>query len=283
MGRRWFELGLSVPERFADAVESFLFDLGTTGLEIREAPGSRRLLAYFRRPPDVRLLRSYLRELGVGRHGRLRLRSVDEREWKNRWKSSFPPLEIGATWYVCPPWSRGGGAGRVRIVLDPGLAFGTGQHPTTRQTLVLAERWLPDPCPSALDVGTGSGILAIALAKLGVPRVVAVDVDPQALESARRNAGRNRVLRNLEFHSSLEEIEGRTFPLVLANLERDPLLRLRAPIERLSEPGSRLVAAGLLVEDVETFRKAYGRKWREIESTEEDGWVAFALERRDGT
>ncbi len=192
--------------------------------------------------------------------GRIVFRTVPPADWRESWKKHFKPLAIGHRLLVRPSWSRRRPLGeQVEIVLDPGLSFGTGQHPTTEFCLREVVRLAPRrAATSLLDIGTGSGILAIAAAKLGYGPVRAFDFDPEAVDVARRNASDNGVLDRMQLtHDDVARLpdnpsRGHTYDVVCANLTAD-LLLLHAP--RLVAPviaGGRLVLAGILAEEFET-------------------------------
>src|SRR5262249_37631428 len=127
------------------------------------------------------------------RRARVAWRELDARLWEMDWREHFQPVVAGRTLVVVPPWNRDAHGGRRRIVIHPGMAFGTGQHATTLSCLEAIEQLATPPPRRALDVGTGTGVLAIAAAKLGVRDVLAVDTDPQAIAAARANVRRNGV------------------------------------------------------------------------------------------
>lgn len=193
---------------------------------------------------------------------RLRLRSLRPESWIHAWKRHFQPVEIGAVLLVKPTWSRRRPQPWQAVVtLDPGLSFGTGQHPTTRFCLeqVVACRNLAQP-PSLLDVGTGSGILAIAAAAVGYQPTIAFDLDPVAVKAARANARVNRVARQVRFlrddvrHPRFTT--GTPFHLVCANLTSDLLLAQAGRLARWVHPKGRLVLAGILKREFRAVRDA---------------------------
>ena len=181
------------------------------------------------------------------------VRSRDEDEWRDAWKRYFHTRRIGRLALV-PSWEAAAHApvaGEVTLHLDPGRAFGTGGHPSTRLCLRLMDRLAAEgPLGDALDVGCGCGVLAIA-ALLYAPgaRGLAVDIDPESLEVSRENAEKNGVTDRLRIEGTdLAEVPGR-FPLVLANLSGPTLRALAAPIRRRLAPGGRLVLSGILTEE----------------------------------
>jgi ribosomal protein L11 methyltransferase len=195
--------------------------------------------------------------------GRISFRAVRREDWAESWKRHFRPMAIGRRLLVKPSWSRREPVrGQSVVVLDPGLSFGTGQHPTTHFCLTqLAAARKPDTRQSFLDIGTGSGILAIAAAKLGYRPVHGFDFDPEAVRVARENAARNRVSevfrpvrRDL---LTMPTPKTARYDLVCANLLADLLVIARDKILAHLRPGGRLVVAGILAREFGEVRRAY--------------------------
>lgn len=183
---------------------------------------------------------------------RISVRSLPPRDWAESWKNHFHVLLIGRKLLVRPTWSRRRpGRGQAVITLDPGLSFGTGQHPTTLFCLEQVVRWRPRTAPrSFLDLGTGSGILALAAARLGYAPVVGVDHDPAAVCAAEANAAQNDLAGSVCFRrADVRRLRGRLqrpHDLVAANLLDDLLVGEAGRIRGLVKPGGRLVVAGIL-------------------------------------
>ncbi|MFP8778619.1 50S ribosomal protein L11 methyltransferase [Hydrogenophaga sp. RWCD_12] len=196
------------------------------------------------------------------------VRAVAEQDWVRLTQSQFDPVEITPTFWIVPTWHEPPAAAKEVIRLDPGLAFGTGTHPTTRMCL----RWIAGHAPRrqrVLDYGCGSGILAIGAAKFGADPIVAVDIDPAAVESSRLNADANgAVLR-----TGLPDVVDGDFDVVLANILATPL-KVLAPLlcERV-RAGGHLVLAGILARQEEELREAYAPWVKLSVSDEEDGWI----------
>jgi ribosomal protein L11 methyltransferase len=195
--------------------------------------------------------------------GRLRLAKVRPRNWAESWKRHFLPMTIGSALLLKPSWSwRRPAKGQAVVVLDPGLSFGTGRHPTTAFCLEqLAARRRPRLRQSFLDAGFGSGILAIAAAKLGYGPIEALDSDPEALRVARANARRNRVSAAIRFRrqdvARLPRRPARKYSLVCANLTANLLLAHRQGLIAQLEPGGLLVLAGILRTQFPSVRQAF--------------------------
>jgi ribosomal protein L11 methyltransferase len=184
-----------------------------------------------------------LRAFGLGPVGAVEVKRIADEDWLEAWKAQFAPARIGP-FFVRPSWSTARDSG-IELVLDPGMAFGTGLHPTTRQCLEAVGE-LEVAGRSVLDVGTGSGILAVAAARRGAARVVAVDTDPLAVRAASENARRNEVVLEVS-QGSAAETAGE-FDLVLANLVADVLVAIAGDLRARVAPGGRLVCAGIVKE-----------------------------------
>lgn len=194
---------------------------------------------------------------------------VVEQDWVRLTQSQFDPVEITPSFWIVPSWHEPPAAARQVIRLDPGLAFGTGTHPTTRMCL----RWIAQRGQAGrrvLDYGCGSGILAIGAAKFGASEIAAVDIDPAAVEATRLNAAANHVA----LEAGLPDLAVGAFDLVLANILATPL-KVLAPLlcAHVREGGGELVLAGILARQAEELRAAYA-PWLALEVSDEiDGWI----------
>jgi len=195
--------------------------------------------------------------------GKIALKRLPREDWAESWKLHFKPVVIGSALLLKPSWSRRRPQkGQAVIVLDPGLSFGTGRHPTTAfclRQLVAGHR--PDEAQSCLDVGTGSGILAIAAAKLGYTPVDAFDFDPQAVSVARANARRNGVAASIRFRrqdlTRLPSRGARQYSLICANLVANLLVAERERILARLRPDGTLVVAGILKGEFVQVHRAF--------------------------
>jgi ribosomal protein L11 methyltransferase len=198
--------------------------------------------------------------------------AVADCDWVRRTQAQFGPLHISERLWVVPSWCEPVDPLAINLSLDPGSAFGTGSHPTTRLCL----RWLVANLASGatvLDYGCGSGVLAIAAARLGAGKVAGIDLDPQAIEASRANAARNGITARFAGPDALAPGK---FDLVIANILANPL-RLLAPVlaARVRERGT-IVLSGILENQVVAVGEAY-RRWFKLEPWgREDGWVALA-------
>lgn len=195
--------------------------------------------------------------------GKISVQKVRREDWAQSWKRHFKPIKIGSALLIKPSWSkRRAKKGQAVVVLDPGLSFGTGQHPTTsfclRQISSLVTR---HPSPSFLDIGTGSGILAIAAAKLGFEPVEAFDFDAEAVHIARENARKNGVSPKVNIrHEDVTKLSAQSrekFDLICANLISTLLIAERRRILSRLKPGGALVLAGILKNEFASIQSAY--------------------------
>lgn len=197
----------------------------------------------------------------------LGISSVPDQDWVRLTQSQFAPVDITSTFWIVPTWHAPPEAAQTVIRLDPGLAFGTGTHPTTRMCL----RWIAqNPVPErVLDYGCGSGILAIAAAKFGSTRVMAVDIDPAAVESTELNAAANEVLVT----AGLPEQAQGHYGLVLANILASPLKVLAPLLCAHVAPGGHLVLAGILERQTDELVQAYAPYGQLTVADSHEGWV----------
>ena len=243
------------------------------------APGwSRaRVAALFSGDADVpAALGLAFQECGLSAGTAYDVAPVEDDDWVRRTQSQFEPQEVAGGLWIVPTWHAPPDPGATNIVLDPGLAFGTGTHATTRLCL----RWLAAHLrhgESVIDFGCGSGILGIAAAKLGAAGIYGVDIDLQAVLAARANAERNGV--TAAFVSAAEDLPDRA-DKVVANILAQPLNVLAPLLARLTAPGGRIALSGILVAQADEVRAAYG-PWYDFESdVEQDGWVLLSGIRR---
>ena len=204
--------------------------------------------------------------------------TLPDKAWEREWLKDFRPMRFGRRLWVCPGGLPAGDPDGIRIELDPGLAFGTGTHPTTALCLEWLESAALDGC-SVVDYGCGSGILAITAAVLGAAEVRAVDIDPQALIATDANAERNGVRSRLQITLDPHLPNSGTDVLV-ANILAGPLVDLAPRFARAVRPGGWLALSGLLTEQIDTVTAAY-RPWFDICTTStRDGWALLAGRRR---
>ena len=206
--------------------------------------------------------------------------TVADQDWVRATRAQFAPVRIAARLWIVPSWCTLPDPAAVNVTLDPGLAFGTGTHPTTRLCL----DWLATARPAGatvLDYGCGSGILAIAAAKLGAARVTGVDIDPQAVDAARANAAANGVAG--DFLAADRLPPAASFDVVVANILANPLRVLAPALAARTRPGGRIVLSGILADQAADVAATYAA-WFIIDTWKGDeGWVALAGVRRESS
>jgi ribosomal protein L11 methyltransferase len=205
------------------------------------------------------------------------LRAVAEQDWVRLTQSQFEPIHIGKNIWVVPSWHDAPDPDALILELDPGLAFGTGSHPTTR----LCMEWLESnvtPQQSVLDYGCGSGILALIAKKVGAGDVIGVDIDPQALESAAFNSERNHCEINYLLPDDFARLHpaGARFDIVVANILSGPLVLMAPMLSSRIAPGGALVLSGILAEQADSVIAAYAPTIALSVADQLDGWVALS-------
>ena len=204
------------------------------------------------------------------------VRPVGEQDWVSLSRDQFKPIRISPRLWIVPTWNEPVDPAAINIRLDPGLAFGTGSHPTTRLALGFLERTVR-PADSVLDYGCGSGILAIVAARLGARPVTGIDIDPQAVEAARRNALANDVAATFHPASGMTPAAA---DIVVANILANPLRVLAPLLAAVTRPGGRLAISGILAGQAGELAAVYA-PWFAFGPPEElDGWVLLSGPRR---
>ena len=191
----------------------------------------------------------------LGKDFKYRLEPLEDKDWEREWMDNFHPMQFGERLWICPSWRDVPDPNAVNVMLDPGLAFGTGTHPTT----ALCLRWLDGidmTDKTVVDFGCGSGILALAALKLGAKRVIGIDIDPQALQATKENARRNGVEDRLDVYLPEDQPELEA-DVVMANILSGPLLELQSVITNYCKSGGLLVLSGILAEQVTRIEEAY--------------------------
>jgi len=288
----FWQLTLPASADSEDALTNFLWEQGALGVVEEETPGAPpRLRAFFAESmSSTRLLaavqdyQASLRSLGFAIESQgTEITPLLDEAWASAWQQSFPAREVGRRLLVLPPWIappvRTDGVPRLTVIIEPGRAFGTGHHGTTEGCLVLLEEALAaTPGAATLDIGTGTGILAIAALKLGAPTVLAIDVDPDAVSATQVNAGRNGCTGLTVRLAEPQEIPNR-FPLVLANLLTHTHLALAPQYARLVAPGGSLVLGGMLQdEDGRVSEALAGAGFTPRSRLVLEGWASLRLE-----
>jgi ribosomal protein L11 methyltransferase len=289
----WLQISCEALRDQAEGVEDALLDAGALSVTLADAgdnpvlepgPGETplwpklTLTALFEADIDPLPVLARLAGLPSGpRPASIRVERLEDRAWEREWLSRFRPMRFGRRLWICP----GGGAAPDRdavvVRLDPGLAFGTGTHPTTRLCLEwLDAAWIDGR--QVVDYGCGSGILSIAAARLGASRVIAIDNDPQAVIATRDNAAANEVTHVVEAMAPAPDVPAAD--VLLANILAGPLIEFAPTFAGIVRPGGRLVLSGILATQGPAVAAAY-RPWFDLdEPVEQEGWLRYDGSRR---
>ncbi len=265
MSHSYSSLTVELPEADSELVQLALHEGGALGLEVRDSenpplpgvqrpePGEALIVAYFEETGQAEELQKALS--GEWPRARVALQAVQNQDWSQSWKALIRSVETERLW-VGPPWlAPKAPSERVQITIEPKMAFGTGDHPTTFLCLSAIDAFYKQhPSATILDVGTGTGVLAIAARKLGAARAVGVDNDPVSVVLAQENGQLNGVPDVALSEQTLDQIEGR-FDLVVANILANTLVELAPAIA--SKVKHRLLLAGVLAPQRETVEAAY--------------------------
>lgn len=287
----WISAAITTDAGHAEALSEALLGRGAISVSVEDAeagteaetpqfgePGSpatplwrlSRVIALFE--PDGEIeerVAAAVEEAGIGEPAQVELTEVAEQDWVRLTQAQFEPIRINQRLWIVPSWHTAPDPAAINLELDPGMAFGTGSHPTTHLCL----DWLSQQVRhgvSVLDYGCGSGILGLAAAKLGAGRVLGVDIDPHALTAARDNAERNGVM--LELRASSQPLEDR-FDLVVANILTNPLCVLAPLLAGRVAAGGRLALAGVLDSQAEQVIAAYAPHIPLRVGAMREGWV----------
>jgi ribosomal protein L11 methyltransferase len=286
----WLQLSLKAPAAALDTISNFLIERGSPGVVLKR----NEVRAYFARPAksaalkrDVQRFLNGIQQIypGVGEEPP-EWSVLKDRNWNHSWRRFFSPRKVGRHFCVTPPWTEPPPSRRRQVItIEPGMAFGTGTHATTRCCMEFLEEAVAlssqEPI-RALDIGTGSGILAIALAKLGAQSVLALDIDPIALQAARLNVRRNRVGRAVRLSNSRPGTINDTFHIVVANLTAETILGLASVLSGRVAAGGFLILSGIL------RPKAYGvlrcftpRSFALLRQAAAGEWITLLLKKRE--
>jgi ribosomal protein L11 methyltransferase len=283
----WQQLKINVKAKDADAVSDALSELGAQAVTFVDAkdtpvyepkPGEvllwpdTQVIGLFEHDTDMEPIISQLKALPHFAEEFLHtLEVLEDRAWEREWMESFHPMQFGSRLWICPSWRDAPDPNAINVRLDPGLAFGTGTHPTTSLCL----KWL-DTCTlnkhSMVDFGCGSGILAVAALKLGAERVIGIDIDPQALLASEQNALNNSVADKLSLFLPDHQPEFEA-DIVMANVLAGPLKELSKVISNFCKTGGRLVMSGVLTEQVDEVMASYASHFNFEAVRSEGDWA----------
>ncbi|HDI3184993.1 TPA: 50S ribosomal protein L11 methyltransferase [Vibrio cholerae] len=269
----WIQIKLNATNDNAEAIGDMLMEetgaVSVTFLDAKDTPvfeplpgetrlwGDTDVVALYEADMDTSLILQQIKASNMLAEGFAhKVEQVEDKDWEREWMDNFHPMQFGRRLWICPSWREVPDPQAVNVMLDPGLAFGTGTHPTT----ALCLEWLDNldlSGKNVIDFGCGSGILAIAAIKLGAAKVIGIDIDPQALLASKDNAARNGVEDQIEVYLPKDQPEGLVADVVVANILAGPLRELSPIIKGLLKPGGQLAMSGILDTQAESVAEFY--------------------------
>ena len=291
----WLQLRLAITPDQAEPMEDLLLGLGAVSVTFMDAEDqpifepdlgttplwqNTHLLALFEADVERQGLLEQLQLLWKQSPPEYQFEDIADQDWERSWMDNFQPMRFGQRLWIVPSWHEAPEPEAVNLLLDPGLAFGTGTHPTT----ALCLEWLDGQQLhdlQVIDFGCGSGILAIAALLLGAQRVTATDIDPQALEASRDNAQRNQLADERLPLYLPEDMPSEPADLLVANILAGPLVSLAPQLTALVKPGGRLALSGILAEQTDEILAAYDTDFELDPVAEKDGWIRVSGVRRN--
>jgi ribosomal protein L11 methyltransferase len=284
----WAQLSVRASPANIDALANFMIERGAPGVVLKK----NGLEAYFSAALDGAALRRDVQRFAGAlarlypraRKPRLSWQVIGQESWENSWKRFIKPSRVGKSFWVTPPWLEPPNFRRRRVItIEPGMAFGTGSHATTRscmEFLEMAAAHFGSAKFSALDVGTGSGILAIALARLGAVEILALDNDPVALKVARDNLRANAVANRIRLSGAELGALKRKFDVVAANLTAETILDLADDLQKRVAAKGFLVLSGILHQKAGAVTRAFAKRFRIIERKRSGEWMTLLMRRK---
>ncbi len=269
----WEQITITLPENFADIVAEFIISASSRGVELQDGKSEKETVI-------TAWLSNQEMEQGIGAkiekfidrtmpasRARIEYSKIQDSDWSEKWKEFFRPVRAGRHFVIKPGWEPfEPGPDDIVIEIDPGQAFGVGTHASTALMLENME-WFWEHnanddvfAMDVLDVGTGTGILGIAAARMGAGRVMAIDIDPEAVKTAARNARVNGVSDIISVSATPVEKIRRNFSLVLANIDRNTLMTLAPGLISVLKPGGTLMISGILTTQKEEIADLFGRQ-----------------------
>jgi ribosomal protein L11 methyltransferase len=283
----WIQIKINTTGADAEALGDLLMEQGAVSVTFQDThdtpvfeplPGETRLwgdtdaIGLFDAETDMAEVITLLEQdplLGKGfRH---KIEQIEDKDWEREWMENFHPMRFGQRLWICPSWRDVPDPNAVNVMLDPGLAFGTGTHPTT----ALCLSWLDGldlQGKTVIDFGCGSGILAIAALKLGAAQAIGIDIDPQAIQASRDNAERNGVSDRLSLYLPHQQPADLSADVVVANILAGPLRELAPLISALPKSGGHLGLSGILASQAESVSEAYAERFALDPVAEKEEW-----------
>jgi ribosomal protein L11 methyltransferase len=303
---QWWNIFVQVPTNLSEIVSAYLHDLGSTAVVLHEqaelhparashgvTPSSYSSWSVLQGalPADddlvtrVTALQTVLQQHATLEVSpRLSCQPLQDDAYLTQWQQFFQPLQIEQRLYIRPPWDTTPvPSGLACLTLEPGMAFGTGSHPTTYLALtLLAQHGAPGPNTTLLDVGCGSGILSLAGLALGVHRAIGVDTDAQAIRVAADNAALNDLQHRAHFRHGSWEVTAEVFDLITANIYLGPLVNMIHPLARRLAPHGTLILSGILAFQEQALRTSLATaRLRVVQRLIQDNWVALSARHDD--
>ncbi|NRA69567.1 MAG: 50S ribosomal protein L11 methyltransferase [Gammaproteobacteria bacterium] len=284
----WIQLKLNATADTAEHLGDILSDSGALSVTFLDAkdnpvfeplPGETRLwgetdiVALYEGEQDMTVVLNFLKaQPELGADFAHKIEPLEDKDWVREWMDQFHPMKFGKRLWICPSWRDVPDPTAVNVMLDPGLAFGTGTHPTTALCLT----WLDGldlTDKTVVDFGCGSGILAIAALKLGAKRVVGIDIDPQAIIASKENARRNGVEGLIELYLPQDQPDDILGDVLVANILAGPLEELAPLMQGLVKTGGPLALSGLLPSQADRLLNVYSQWFDMAPATEQDEWI----------
>ncbi len=283
--KNYFQVKILTPEELSDAISNYLIELGTPGVTFQEEKKRTSVIGYFKEnsshPIKFKRLGNYLTQLKQifpqFLTPQLQISKFKTLDWSKNWRKNFKAILVTRNILVKPPWIKKKFPQKVVISIYPQMAFGTGEHSTTQMCLILIERFVK-PGFKVLDLGTGSGILAIASSKFGAERVVALDIDSDAIQNARKNMKSNK-LKNikLKLGSLNSKIKDNYFDLAVANLNFTQIKSVFNQLKEKLAPNGILILSGLLIAEEAKIKKLLkSNKFDILRVLKRKGWISVA-------
>jgi len=306
---KWIEITVLTPPELVDALSNFLEELGADGVfqEVAHSPDEsgfnslkvstqEEIKAYLPWSHNVKKrtarIEAYIDSLSSIfpklEKPRISTKIIVDPDWGEQWKKYFKPIRVSNNIVIKPTWERYSPAGRdIVIDIDPGMAFGTGQHASTTMCIMVLEDILLKNSERGeydiLDVGTGTGILAICAAKLGAHTVTGIDIDPKAVEIAGKNIVINGVKDRVEIINRDIALCSGSFDLIVANLISGALIKLHSHLISLTKPGGYIIASGITKQDAKDVEKIFCNGETVLyETRSEDEWVCYTFKKQSG-
>ncbi|MEC5319998.1 50S ribosomal protein L11 methyltransferase [Brenneria populi subsp. brevivirga] len=283
----WIQLKINTSGSHAEQLGDALIDSGAVSVTFQDThdtpvfeplPGETRLWGdtdviglYDAETEMAGVIAALEREPLLGAGFKHKIEQLEDKDWEREWMDNFHPMRFGERLWICPSWRDVPDPTAVNVMLDPGLAFGTGTHPTT----ALCLQWLDGldlQGKTLIDFGCGSGILAIAALKLGAARAIGIDIDPQAIQASRDNAQRNGVSERLELYLPQQQPDGLRADVVVANILAGPLRELAPLISELPKAGAHLGLSGVLATQAADVAAAYQEQFQLDPVAEKEEW-----------